>query len=269
MFRRIFLTALLAGFLSGSCISIIHEFTTTPIIFHAEKFERKGISKEQIVGFDKSMPLSLSHNLKKMREIKLMVTQPVPYDWERAFLSAISNIITGVGFSLILVACFSLCQAKIGGRQGVVWGMAGFGVVSLAPSLGLPPEIPGVFTADLGTRQMWWFICVGATASGLWVSIFRSGKFWVPFGIIFAVFASFFLFDKLDCVRCNKSPYYKPDKEQYLTPKEFMDRLNMTYNQADYATVLRFIAFWKTGNDQYLNANHRKTFRLISKPMES
>jgi len=184
MFRRIFLTALLAGFLSGSCISIIHEFTTTPIIFHAETFERKGISKEQIVGIDKSMPLSLSHNHKKMREIKSMVTQPVPYDWERAFLSAISNIITGVGFSLILVACFSLCQAKIGGRQGVVWGMAGFGVVSLAPSLGLPPEIPGVFTANLGPRQMWWFICVGATASGLWMLIFRSGIFWIPFGFI-------------------------------------------------------------------------------------
>ena len=80
--------------------------------------------------------------------------------------------------------------------------------------------------------------------------------------------SSFFLFDKLDCERCNKSPYYKPDKEQYITPKEFMDRLNMTYNQADYATVLRFLAFWKSGNDQYLNANHRKTFRLISKLLQ-
>ena len=184
MFRRIFLTALLAGFLSGSCISIIHEFTTTPIILLAEKFEKKGISEERKVGIDKSIPLRLSHNHIKMREIKPVVTQPVPYDWERAFLSSISNIITGVGFSLILVACFSLRRTKIGGRQGVVWGIAGFGVISLAPALGLPPEIPGVFTADLGTRQMWWFICVGATASGLWVLIFRSGKFWVTFGII-------------------------------------------------------------------------------------
>ena len=187
MFRRIFLTALLAGFLSGSCISIIHEFTTTPIIFHAEKFERKGVSKDRKVGVDKRIPFSLSDSHKKKHEIKRIVIEPIPYDWDRAFLSAISNIITGVGFSLILVACFSLCKAKIGTRQGVVWGMAGFGVISLAPALGLPPEIPGVFTADVGTRQMWWFICVGGTASGLWMLIFRSGIFWMPFGIILIV----------------------------------------------------------------------------------
>ena len=38
----------------------------------------------------------------------------------------------------------SPCAAgAIGWRQGLLWGLAGFAVFTLAPSLGLPPELPG------------------------------------------------------------------------------------------------------------------------------
>ena len=37
MLRRILITALLAGFLGGLGISVVQEFTTTPIILHAEQ----------------------------------------------------------------------------------------------------------------------------------------------------------------------------------------------------------------------------------------
>ena len=40
MFRRIMATALLAGFLGGLAISVVQQFTTTPIILHAEEFEK-------------------------------------------------------------------------------------------------------------------------------------------------------------------------------------------------------------------------------------
>ena len=42
MFRRILITALLAGFLGGLGISVVQEFTTTPIIHHAEEYESRG-----------------------------------------------------------------------------------------------------------------------------------------------------------------------------------------------------------------------------------
>ena len=42
MFRRIFFTAIVAGLLGGLAISVVQEFTTTPLILHAEEFENSG-----------------------------------------------------------------------------------------------------------------------------------------------------------------------------------------------------------------------------------
>ena len=42
MLRRILITALISGFITGIGISILQEFTTTPIILHAEEFEGNG-----------------------------------------------------------------------------------------------------------------------------------------------------------------------------------------------------------------------------------
>ncbi len=50
---------------------------------------------------------------------------------------------------------------------GVLWGAGGYVAFSLAPSLGLPPELPGTFTADLAARQLWWLGTAVASACGL------------------------------------------------------------------------------------------------------
>jgi cobalt transporter subunit CbtA len=49
----------------------------------------------------------------------------------------------------------------------MVWGLAGFIVFTVAPGLGLPPELPGMPAAELGPRQVWWIGTVLATAGGL------------------------------------------------------------------------------------------------------
>ena len=71
----------------------------------------------------------------------------------------LANIVTGVGFALVLTACFALSKRRINGRTGVLWGLGAFAIVSLAPALGLPPEVPGARAADLTDRQFWWFLC--------------------------------------------------------------------------------------------------------------
>jgi cobalt transporter subunit CbtA len=38
-------------------------------------------------------------------------------------------------------------------------------VFCLAPTLGLPPELPGTAAADLGQRQTWWIGTAAATAA--------------------------------------------------------------------------------------------------------
>ncbi|NKB21711.1 MAG: cobalt transporter [Alphaproteobacteria bacterium] len=183
MFRRIFATALLAGFLGGLGISVVHEFTTTPIILHAEQFESKSSAPDQKQGSVQNPLLILAHGKAGKADKDGHEAWGPANGWERTLFTTLANIITGVGFALILVACFSLSGGAINGRTGVIWGMAGFGVMSLAPALGLPPEVPGAMTAELVPRQGWWFLCVAATAAGLWMLVFKKGVVWVVAGI--------------------------------------------------------------------------------------
>ena len=75
---------------------------------------------------------------------------------ERTTYSFLANIVTGIGFALLLVAVSELAGGILSWRQGVLWGLAGFAVFTLAPGLGLPPELPAMPAADLGARQFWW-----------------------------------------------------------------------------------------------------------------
>lgn len=189
MFRRIFFTAVIAGLLSGVAISAVQEFTTTPIILHAEEFEGKGSDPagkpaQKHGALDLGISLispALAHGPAK--------TADGPETWgprdglERTLFTTLANILTGIGFALVLTACFALSGRPVNGQTGVLWGLAGFGIASLAPALGLPPEVPGSMAADLASSQIWWFLCVAGTAAGLWAMIFRSGAAWMVGGM--------------------------------------------------------------------------------------
>jgi len=61
----------------------------------------------------------------------------------------------------------------------VLWGFAGFIAFQLAPSVGLPIEVPGSAAADLQDRQIWWFATAIATTAGLW--LLGYGKGWAQY----------------------------------------------------------------------------------------
>ena len=86
---------------------------------------------------------------------------------ERTFFTFAANMVTGIGFALLLVAVSELFGGIADWRQGVFWGLAGFAVFTLAPGLGLPPELPAMPAADLGERQAWWLGTVLATGAAL------------------------------------------------------------------------------------------------------
>jgi cobalt transporter subunit CbtA len=181
MLRKILTVAIFAGVLSGLGISIVQEFTTTPLILHAEKIENAELSTPPALAGFVPAAFILAHAGE---------THDAAADWspedgvERILSTVLANVITGVGFALILVACFSLYGKPVNGRQGVIWGMAGFAIVALAPGLGLPPELPGMFAAELMARQTWWFAAAGCTAFGLWLMVFRDGWIYVVLGIV-------------------------------------------------------------------------------------
>ena len=139
MFRRIFLTGIVAGLVAGLALSVLQAFTTIPLILQAEAYEAAGGAHEDPAGtpaHDHAAP-----------------------EWgpaeglERSFYTALANVITAVGFGLLVSACLALHGRPADARRGVIWGLAGFAVFSLSPSTGLPPELPGSAAGDKYHRQ--------------------------------------------------------------------------------------------------------------------
>ena len=69
----------------------------------------------------------------------------------------------GIGFALLLVSAYAFSGASVDWRRGLYWGLAAFATFTLAPGLGLPPEVPGTSAAPLLDRQIWWVATAVAT----------------------------------------------------------------------------------------------------------
>ena len=83
------------------------------------------------------------------------------------YYTAGANVVTAIGFALLLVVASEFAGGIAGWRQGLFWGLGGFAAFTLAPGLGLPPELPGMPAADLVARQVWWVATVALTAGGI------------------------------------------------------------------------------------------------------
>ncbi len=186
MFRRIFLTALLAGLIGGAVVSVVQEFTTTPVILHAEQYENAAPDSGHRHG---ALRQGLSLSSPALAHGENATTPAEAESWgpengiERTLYTTLANVLVGVGFALLLTALFALPGRAVDGRTGVLWGLAGFAAFTLAPSLGLPPEVPGSMAAELGARQGWWLLCVVATAAGLWMLVLRKGSIFIAAGL--------------------------------------------------------------------------------------
>ena len=100
-------------------------------------------------------------------------------EWARHAMTVGFNVVTYVGFGFLLLAAMAFAElrglTKVTPKQGLIWGLAGFIAIQLAPAIGLPPELPGTPAAEIGPRQMWWLGTLVASALGLWVIAFGRG----------------------------------------------------------------------------------------------
>jgi cobalt transporter subunit CbtA len=92
--------------------------------------------------------------------------EPAP-GGERLFYTVLANISMAVGYALLLAAALTLRGKPVDWRAGLLWGGAAYLVFFVAPSLGLPPELPGTEAAPVVARQSWWIATAGATAAAL------------------------------------------------------------------------------------------------------
>jgi cobalt transporter subunit CbtA len=168
LFRRLFIAAAVAGVLSGLSVGIIHQLITVPIIYTAEVFEERHDG-----------PVHVDHDGWRPRD-----------GVERTSYTILADLLGGIGFSLLLVAAYAVAGVKMSAWKGVKWGVAAFVVFVLAPSLGLPPELPGSSAAPLIDKQLWWVSTVMLTIIGLAVLSRRPAD---PLTFIAAILAILFL----------------------------------------------------------------------------
>ncbi|MEE9240933.1 MAG: CbtA family protein [bacterium] len=168
MFKRIVFAAAASGLVAGLVVSAVQFVRAVPLIYEAEKYEKKEPPPAQALG-------STQKGL-------------APSDGEeqggfsRPALTIVSNVMSAIGFALLLIAGFAI-RGNVDWKQGVLWGMGGFIAFSLAPSIGLPPELPGSFAAALPDRQIWWIPTVAGTAVGLLLLAFKPGMRWKLAGV--------------------------------------------------------------------------------------
>ena len=156
MFRRIFLTALIAGAAAGLFAAGVQRIKIIPLIEQAEFYEA-GEAPGGAAG------------------TSLAEAWRPPAGLERAAYTALADVLAGIGFAFLLTGAIALASLRgyvVDARRGILWGAAGFTVFALAPSLGLPPLLPGMEAAELVQRQVWWIATATTTALGLGLIVF-------------------------------------------------------------------------------------------------
>jgi cobalt transporter subunit CbtA len=175
-FRRLVYAALCAGLLSGTFVTGAHQIGTVPLILEAETYEA-----------------AAQH----------AAAQAHPHDsaeadWapetrvERAAYTLVADLLAAIGFALLLAAGLALRGGAVTWRDGLFWGLAGFATFTLAPGLGLPPEIPGTAAAPLVARQLWWLATALSTGGALALLAFTRRAVYAGLAVILIMLPHFY-----------------------------------------------------------------------------
>lgn len=188
VFRSIVFTSVLTGLIVGVAVSAVQHFGTTPLILQAETYENAAPAHNHEAatpeaGQDAAAAAPATTEAAPAEEEAWGPADGV----ERFLYTAAANILTAIGYALVLTGLFSLRSKTIGWREGLLWGLGGFAAVMLAPMLGLPPELPGTPAAPLFDRQVWWIGTVAATAAGLALIAFQRKPWAAVLGIVLIV----------------------------------------------------------------------------------
>lgn len=155
MIFRIFSSALIAGGLAGVLVGLLQLAFVQPVLLHAELYETG-----QLVHFG-----AVSDALAQQ-------TVPV-VDFRRDLLSVAFSALLFFGYAMLLLGAMLFAEERhdlsVSPRVGLLWGVAAFVVMNMAPAFSMAPEVPGVAAADVVHRQVWWFVTVVLAVIALWL----------------------------------------------------------------------------------------------------
>ncbi|MEO5804991.1 CbtA family protein [Devosia sp.] len=165
LFQRIFFAAVLAGLAAGLVMSGLQQWKVAPLILAAEVYEDAEAAAAE----------ALPHDHAATTAPTAAIAAPAAHEhaadeWKpdnglpRIAFTVLADILASIGFALVLVAISVVAKLEITVKNGLIWGLAGWITLHLAPAFGLPPELPGMPAADLVARQTWWVataLCTG------------------------------------------------------------------------------------------------------------
>ncbi len=162
MTKNLLSSALLAGALAGVVAAALQFHFVVPLLLEGELYETGARVHFPVDGSPQSVAGAPG----------------LGDDWMRHFMTLGLDFVSFAAYGMILVALMAFAQMRgveITPRRGLLWGLAGFVAVQLAPAIGLPPELPGTIGAELLPRQIWWASTILASAAGLGLIAFGRG----------------------------------------------------------------------------------------------
>jgi cobalt transporter subunit CbtA len=117
----------------------------------------------------------------------LLLTAIQSFQTMPSLLEILTNVSLAVAFALLLGVASTLRGGLSSWRQGLCWGLAGYSIFFVAPSLGLSSVMPATLDANIEARQLWWLMTVFDTALGLWLLVFAKTKLNQLFGLVLLI----------------------------------------------------------------------------------
>jgi cobalt transporter subunit CbtA len=159
MIGRVLLAALLAGIAAGLIFGAIQHVRLTPLLLEAEAYEGIGGGHDHATTNTDQTVAEHQHD-----------DGWKPEDgWQRTLSTTVTAAMAGAAFAALMAGISLLSGIEITRANGVIWGLCAFLAVIVAPSAGLPPELPGMAAADLIARQVWWVGTIVATGAGIFL----------------------------------------------------------------------------------------------------
>ncbi len=158
MLLKVLSSALIAGALAGFVAGVLQLVFVQPVLLHAELYE-----SGQLVHFGDG-PSAAAHQ------------HVAAFGLARDGMSLLFSVLLFAGYAMLLLPAILMAadwhDQPVTPAAGLIWGVAGFVVVNLAPAFSMAPEVPGVAAADVGARQIWWVSTVVMAAGALWLIAF-------------------------------------------------------------------------------------------------
>ncbi len=162
MLKNMLTSAVFAGVAVGLIAALLQFWLVTPLLLQGEMYESGTVVHFATDGSTQSSPQRPN-----------LLEEP-----SRHLMTIGFNMVAWTGFAFFLVAGYAWFERRGGemtARLGLIWGLAGFIAVQLAPAIGMPPELPGTVRPEVELRQIWWICTVLCSVGALALLAFGRG----------------------------------------------------------------------------------------------